>query len=214
MQLVDYCDVFISCLDFHSDGTHSLQRINWWERDAMIKFTKSVLMKTIPSTLWLAWGWVNVHQKCMFSWTIPSKLLEHRGFFCTEEFVRIKKYEPMTSTSVKHRKKSERYVRVCLWVCILLCINILLAGRFYEYIPLMKCDLHFPLERMLMRAWAVKTFCQRLHLFQDWMDVCPNIVLLFLVHETCTYTSSVWHIYFECIISVSFLWGHQYCNAK
>ncbi len=24
--LVDYCDVFISCLDSHSDGTHSLQR--------------------------------------------------------------------------------------------------------------------------------------------------------------------------------------------
>ncbi len=25
---VDYCDVFISCLDAHSDGTHSLQMIN------------------------------------------------------------------------------------------------------------------------------------------------------------------------------------------
>ncbi len=27
--LVDYCDVFINCLDSHSDGTHSLQRIHW-----------------------------------------------------------------------------------------------------------------------------------------------------------------------------------------
>uniref|UniRef100_A0A8C2B6F3 Glutamate receptor interacting protein 2a n=1 Tax=Cyprinus carpio TaxID=7962 RepID=A0A8C2B6F3_CYPCA len=27
---VDYCDVFISCLDSHSDGTHSQQRIHWW----------------------------------------------------------------------------------------------------------------------------------------------------------------------------------------
>ncbi len=27
--LVDYCDVFISCLDSHSDGTHSLQRTHW-----------------------------------------------------------------------------------------------------------------------------------------------------------------------------------------
>ncbi len=27
--LVDYCDVFISYLDSHSDGTHSLQRSNW-----------------------------------------------------------------------------------------------------------------------------------------------------------------------------------------
>ncbi len=33
--LVDYCNVFISCLlDSHSDGTHSLQRIHWWARDA------------------------------------------------------------------------------------------------------------------------------------------------------------------------------------
>ncbi len=32
--LVDYCDVFISCLDSHSDGTHSLQRIHWWASDA------------------------------------------------------------------------------------------------------------------------------------------------------------------------------------
>ncbi len=26
---VDYCDVLISCLDSHSDGTHSLQRKHW-----------------------------------------------------------------------------------------------------------------------------------------------------------------------------------------
>ncbi len=26
--LVDYCDVFIRCLDSHSDGTHSLQIIH------------------------------------------------------------------------------------------------------------------------------------------------------------------------------------------
>ncbi len=28
--LVDCCDVFISCLDSQSDGTHSLQSIHWW----------------------------------------------------------------------------------------------------------------------------------------------------------------------------------------
>ncbi len=27
---VDYCDVFISGLNSHTDGTHSLQRIHWW----------------------------------------------------------------------------------------------------------------------------------------------------------------------------------------
>ncbi len=26
---VDYCDIFISSLDSHSDGTHSLQMIHW-----------------------------------------------------------------------------------------------------------------------------------------------------------------------------------------
>ncbi len=39
------CDVFISCLGSHSDGTHSLQRIHWWASDAMLNFSKSVQMK-------------------------------------------------------------------------------------------------------------------------------------------------------------------------
>ncbi len=43
--LVHYCDVFISCLDSHSDGTHSLQMIHWWASDVMLNFSKSVLMK-------------------------------------------------------------------------------------------------------------------------------------------------------------------------
>ncbi len=215
MQLVDYCDVFISCLDFHSDGTHSLQRINWWERDVMIKFTKSVLMKTISSTLWLAWGWVNVHQKCMFSWTIPSKLFEPSWFFFA-----LKNLAELINMNLWRAQvlSTERRVKgVCVFVCecASCCASIFcLQGVFMNTSPLWNVIYIFPLERMLMRAWAVKTFCQRLHLFQHWMDVCPNIVLLFLVHETCTYTSSVWHIYFECIISVSFLWGHQYCNTK
>ncbi len=39
---VDYCDVFISSLDSHSDGTHSLQsNIHCWESDAMLHFSKS-----------------------------------------------------------------------------------------------------------------------------------------------------------------------------
>ncbi len=33
--IVDYCDVFISCLDSHSDGTHSLQMIHWWASDVI-----------------------------------------------------------------------------------------------------------------------------------------------------------------------------------
>ncbi len=39
------CDVFISCLNTHSDGTHSLQKIHWWASDIMRSFSKSVLIK-------------------------------------------------------------------------------------------------------------------------------------------------------------------------
>ncbi len=37
--LVHYCDVFISCLDSNSDGTHSLQSIHWWASDVMLNFS-------------------------------------------------------------------------------------------------------------------------------------------------------------------------------
>ncbi len=52
--LVDYCDVFISCLDSHSDGTHSLQRIHCLARDGMLNFSKSVpKKKQNQSTSWV-----------------------------------------------------------------------------------------------------------------------------------------------------------------
>ncbi len=54
---VYYCDVFISCLDSHSDGTHSLQRIHWWASDVMLNFSKSVLMKKQTH---LHLGWLRV----------------------------------------------------------------------------------------------------------------------------------------------------------
>ncbi len=57
---VDYCDVFISCLDSHSDGTHSLQKIYWWASDVMLNISKYVLMKK-QTHLLLEWpeflGW-------------------------------------------------------------------------------------------------------------------------------------------------------------
>ncbi len=43
--LLDYCDVFICCLESHSDGTHSLQRIQLWASDIMLSFSKSFQMK-------------------------------------------------------------------------------------------------------------------------------------------------------------------------
>ncbi len=48
------CGVFISCLDSHSDGTHSLQRIHWWVNDVMLHFSKTVPMKK-QTHLHLGW---------------------------------------------------------------------------------------------------------------------------------------------------------------
>ncbi len=68
---VDYCDVFISCLDSHSDGTHSLQRIHWWASNVMLNFSKSVLMKKQTG---MAWGWTHFQWIFVFVWTIPLRL--------------------------------------------------------------------------------------------------------------------------------------------
>uniref|UniRef100_A0A8C2JUW6 Leptin receptor overlapping transcript-like 1 n=1 Tax=Cyprinus carpio TaxID=7962 RepID=A0A8C2JUW6_CYPCA len=50
--LVDYCDVFISCLDSHSDGTHSLQMSNCcpqiaWGACALVLTGNIVIFGTI-----------------------------------------------------------------------------------------------------------------------------------------------------------------------
>ncbi len=48
---VDYCDVFISCLDSHSDGTHSPQRIHWWASDVILLLSTSVSMSKETNVL-------------------------------------------------------------------------------------------------------------------------------------------------------------------
>ncbi len=78
--LVDYCDVFISCFNSHSDGTHSLQRIHWWARVVILKFSKSVSMRKqihIYLVSCMTWGWVNLQQIFIFAWTIPLACLKH-----------------------------------------------------------------------------------------------------------------------------------------
>ncbi len=42
---MDSCEVFISCVDSHSDGTHSLQRIHWLAGDTMLNLSKSFPVK-------------------------------------------------------------------------------------------------------------------------------------------------------------------------
>ncbi len=49
---------FISCLDSHSDGTHSLQMMHWWPSNVMLHFSKSVLMKKethLHLYFWVTW---------------------------------------------------------------------------------------------------------------------------------------------------------------
>ncbi len=70
--LLDYCDAFnafIICLDSHSDGTHSLQRIHCWASDVMLNFSKSVQIKQKK----LAWGSVNFQQIFISVWTVPLR---------------------------------------------------------------------------------------------------------------------------------------------
>ncbi len=58
---VDYCDIFISCLVSHSDGTHSLQSIHCWDTDAMLHFSKEFLMN------------IQTHQHYIFSFGKAQK---------------------------------------------------------------------------------------------------------------------------------------------
>ncbi len=75
-----YCDVFISCLDSHSDGTHSLQRIHWWAGDGMLHFFQICSdEETKSSTSSMAWGWVHF-RKFHFWWTVPLKSWLRRPF--------------------------------------------------------------------------------------------------------------------------------------
>ncbi len=69
--VVDYCDVFISCLDSHSDGTHSLQSIHWWASDAMTHFYKSD-EETNSSKSSISQRWVIFFLANFYFWgTIP-----------------------------------------------------------------------------------------------------------------------------------------------
>ncbi len=72
---VDYCYVFISCLDSHSDGTHSLQCIHCWASDEMLHFSKSD-EETNSSTSCMAWLWTHFQDIFMFVWFNPVIILK------------------------------------------------------------------------------------------------------------------------------------------
>ncbi len=67
--LVDYCEVFISYLNPHSDGTHSLQKIYWWAIDELLNnWEKSFYAKSVPmkKETHLYLGWPKNEDKCSF----------------------------------------------------------------------------------------------------------------------------------------------------
>ncbi len=69
--------VFISCLDSHSDGTHSLKRIHWWASDVMLKFSKSVPIEK-ETHLHLGWPEVRNFQPILiFGQTVPLTLCNY-----------------------------------------------------------------------------------------------------------------------------------------
>ncbi len=68
---------FISCLDSHSDGTHSLQRIHWWASNIMLHFSQSFPMKK-QTYLHPGWPAEWVHLEQMIIWTIPLKGIDNQ----------------------------------------------------------------------------------------------------------------------------------------
>ncbi len=68
-------DVFISCLDSHSDGTHSLQRIHRYASDVLIICSDKEINS---STSRMAQGWVHFQQIFIFGWTIPVIFLKEQ----------------------------------------------------------------------------------------------------------------------------------------
>ncbi len=85
--LVDYCDVFISCLDSYSDGTHSMQRIHWWTSDAILHFSKSVQWRK-NSYIWIkAWGSTFSLSVQILGSTFPLTIYIYRIFYSDLQLV-------------------------------------------------------------------------------------------------------------------------------
>ncbi len=124
--LVDFCDVFISCLDSHSDGTHPLQSIHWWASDGMIHFSKPD-EETNSSTSWMAWGWLHFQHIFIFVWNTLLKytyesqnsspkmeIIAFINYYCSKTRIYIQLFSMrksviMTLKPLKWLKTPQRY---------------------------------------------------------------------------------------------------------
>ncbi len=75
---VDYCDVFICCLDSHSDGTHSLQRDPLMSSDVILHF---------PNLFWWRNKLIYILDGLSF-----SKVLANFHFGINYSFILLKHY--------------------------------------------------------------------------------------------------------------------------
>ncbi len=121
---VDYCNVFISCLDSHSDGTHSPQRSHWWASDAMLHFSKSD-EETNSSTSCMTWVRVKFQHIVISGWTI-SKMHAHEEdrsvqkwlaltFACSPELAQSNLYWAGARPSAESTAPASLTWTSCLW---------------------------------------------------------------------------------------------------
>ncbi len=85
--LVDYCEVFISCLDSRSDGTHSLQRIQWWVCNAKFLFwwRNKLILDGLSMSKYSSLN-VNIYPGCWHVCSLAEQIME----FCKiNSFARV-----------------------------------------------------------------------------------------------------------------------------
>ncbi len=115
--LVDYCDAFIICLDSHSYGTHSLQRIHWWASDNFIHFSKSALYildclrVSISSAIFHFW----VNYSFNYIIDCPSHII----FFLNKKYIKkyINNYCNGLASQQHHNNLNitAKYVNILIW---------------------------------------------------------------------------------------------------
>ncbi len=113
---MDYCDVFISCLNSRSDGTHPL--VSKW---CMLNFSKSVLIKkqTHLHSEWPEREWI---VSIIIEWAFPLKMVT----FCHIWYKHLWEMYPLPAAiclcinrTVREDQREERAVeRIQLWWAI------------------------------------------------------------------------------------------------
>ncbi len=61
---------FISCLDCHSDGTHSLQRIRWWARNKIIYILVGLRVRKCSAFITIKHTLYTFHEGRMIHWLV------------------------------------------------------------------------------------------------------------------------------------------------